>query len=113
MGAVALREERQSLTIDSPVAIADLCSEMRFLERNRLDLEGRAQRNMGGSGARQNGHVEWCARNTGEISETRPASSCIFPKMIRILATRNNGQAEATSFSSLSVHSGCWARNQN
>jgi DNA repair protein RadC len=36
MGAVALREERQSLTIDSPQAIADLCSEMRFLEREWL-----------------------------------------------------------------------------
>jgi len=33
MGAVALREERQSLTIDSPLAIADLCSETRFLDR--------------------------------------------------------------------------------
>jgi DNA repair protein RadC len=33
MGAVALREERQSLTIDNPLAIADLCSEMRFLDR--------------------------------------------------------------------------------
>ena len=32
MGAVALREERQSLTIDGPEAIADLCSEMRFLD---------------------------------------------------------------------------------
>jgi DNA repair protein RadC len=36
MGAVALREERQSLTIDSPEAIADLCSEMRFLDREWL-----------------------------------------------------------------------------
>jgi hypothetical protein len=36
MGAVALREERQSLTIDSPLAIADLCSEMRFLDREAL-----------------------------------------------------------------------------
>ena len=36
MGAVALREERQSLTIDSPIAIADLCSEMRFLDRESL-----------------------------------------------------------------------------
>jgi DNA repair protein RadC len=36
MGAVALREERQSLTIDSPLAIADLCSEMRFLDREYL-----------------------------------------------------------------------------
>ncbi|HYZ74738.1 MAG TPA: DNA repair protein RadC, partial [Chthoniobacterales bacterium] len=36
MGAVALREERQSLTIDSPLAIADLCSEMRFLDREFL-----------------------------------------------------------------------------
>jgi DNA repair protein RadC len=36
MGAVALREERQSLTIDSPLAIADLCSEMRFLDRESL-----------------------------------------------------------------------------
>jgi DNA repair protein RadC len=36
MGAVALREERQSLTIDSPEAIADLCSEMRFLDRESL-----------------------------------------------------------------------------
>src|SRR6201987_883851 len=30
MGAVALREERESLTIDSPLSIADLCCEMRF-----------------------------------------------------------------------------------
>jgi DNA repair protein RadC len=36
VGAVALREERQSLTIDSPEAIADLCSEMRFLDREWL-----------------------------------------------------------------------------
>jgi len=36
MGAVALREERQSLTVDSPLAIADLCSEMRFLDRESL-----------------------------------------------------------------------------
>jgi len=36
MGAVALREERQSLTIDSPLVIADLCSEMRFLDRESL-----------------------------------------------------------------------------
>src|SRR5258708_21138314 len=36
MGAVALREERQSLTIDSPELIADLCSEMRFLDRESL-----------------------------------------------------------------------------
>jgi DNA repair protein RadC len=36
MGAVALREERQSLTLDSAVAIADLCSEMRFLDRELL-----------------------------------------------------------------------------
>ena len=35
MGAVALREERKSVTIDNPLAIADLCSEMRFLDRNR------------------------------------------------------------------------------
>jgi DNA repair protein RadC len=36
MGAVALREERQSLTIDSPLAIANLCSAMRFLDREYL-----------------------------------------------------------------------------
>jgi DNA repair protein RadC len=36
MGAVALREERESLTIDNPLAIADLCSEMRFLDRETL-----------------------------------------------------------------------------
>jgi len=36
MGAVALREERQSLTIDSPLSIADLCSEMRVLDRESL-----------------------------------------------------------------------------
>jgi len=36
MGAVALREERQALTIDSPLAVADLCSEMRFLDRECL-----------------------------------------------------------------------------
>jgi len=36
MGAVALREERQPLAIDSPEIIADLCSEMRFLDREWL-----------------------------------------------------------------------------
>jgi len=36
MGAVALREERQSLTIDGPEAVADLCCEMRFLDREWL-----------------------------------------------------------------------------
>jgi DNA repair protein RadC len=36
LAAVALREERQSLTIDSPLAIADLCCEMRFLDREIL-----------------------------------------------------------------------------
>jgi DNA repair protein RadC len=36
VGAVALREERESLTIDSPVAIANLCCEMRFLDRELL-----------------------------------------------------------------------------
>jgi len=36
MGAVALREERKSLTIDSPEAIVDLCCEMRFLDRELL-----------------------------------------------------------------------------
>jgi DNA repair protein RadC len=36
MGAVALREERRSLTIDSVEAIAELCSEMRFLDRESL-----------------------------------------------------------------------------
>ena len=36
MGAVTLQEERQSLTIDNPLAIADLCSEMRFLDRESL-----------------------------------------------------------------------------
>jgi DNA repair protein RadC len=35
-GPVALRDEHQSLTIDSPEAIADLCSEMRFLDREFL-----------------------------------------------------------------------------
>jgi hypothetical protein len=38
MGAVTMREKRQSLTIDSPEAIADLCSEMRFLDREWLRL---------------------------------------------------------------------------
>jgi DNA repair protein RadC len=36
MGAVALREERQSLTIDSPLSIADLCREMLFSDRECL-----------------------------------------------------------------------------
>jgi DNA repair protein RadC len=36
MSAVVLREERESLTIDSPLAIAELCSEMRFLDRESL-----------------------------------------------------------------------------
>jgi DNA repair protein RadC len=36
MSAVVLREEREALTIDSPLAIAELCSEMRFLDRESL-----------------------------------------------------------------------------
>src|ERR1700739_2507504 len=36
MGAVTLREERQSMTIDSPEIVAELCSEMRFLDRELL-----------------------------------------------------------------------------
>jgi DNA repair protein RadC len=36
MGAIALSEERQSLAIDNPLAIAELCSEMRFLDRESL-----------------------------------------------------------------------------
>jgi DNA repair protein RadC len=36
MSAVVLREERESLTIDSPLAITQLCSEMRFLDRESL-----------------------------------------------------------------------------
>jgi len=36
LGAVALRQERQQLTIDNPLAIAELCSEMRFLDRESL-----------------------------------------------------------------------------
>jgi DNA repair protein RadC len=36
MSAVVLREERESLTIDSPLATAELCSEMRFLDRESL-----------------------------------------------------------------------------
>ena len=36
MGAVTLREERQSLTLDNPLAVAELCSEMRFLSHESL-----------------------------------------------------------------------------
>jgi DNA repair protein RadC len=36
IGAVALKEERQSFTIDDPEPAADLCSEMRFLDREWL-----------------------------------------------------------------------------
>ncbi len=36
LGAVVLREGRERLTIDGPLAIADLCSEMRFLDRESL-----------------------------------------------------------------------------
>jgi DNA repair protein RadC len=36
LAAVVLREERQQLTIDSPLAIADLCCEMRFMDREIL-----------------------------------------------------------------------------
>ena len=36
MGAVALREDRGTLAVDSPLAIADLCCEMRFLDREVL-----------------------------------------------------------------------------
>jgi DNA repair protein RadC len=36
MGAVALREERSRLLIDTPLAVADLCAEMRFLSHESL-----------------------------------------------------------------------------
>jgi DNA repair protein RadC len=36
LGGVALRQERQQLTIDNPLAIAELRSEMRFLDRELL-----------------------------------------------------------------------------
>jgi DNA repair protein RadC len=36
MSAVVLSEKREPLTIDSPLAIAELCSEMRFLDRESL-----------------------------------------------------------------------------
>ena len=36
MGAVTLREERQSIAIDSPEIVAELCTEMRFLDRELL-----------------------------------------------------------------------------
>ncbi len=36
LAAVALRQERQQLTIDNPRSIADLCSEMRFLSHESL-----------------------------------------------------------------------------
>jgi RadC-like JAB domain len=36
IGAVALRQERESVTIDSPQAVADLCVEMRFFDRGVL-----------------------------------------------------------------------------
>jgi hypothetical protein len=36
IGAVALRQERESVTIDGPQAVADLCVEMRFFDREVL-----------------------------------------------------------------------------
>lgn len=36
IGAVALRQERESVTIDGPAAVADLCVEMRFFDREVL-----------------------------------------------------------------------------
>jgi DNA repair protein RadC len=36
IGAVAPRQERESVTIDGPQAVADLCVEMRFLDREVL-----------------------------------------------------------------------------
>ena len=36
MGAVALREERTRLVIDTPLAVAELCAEMRFLSHESL-----------------------------------------------------------------------------
>jgi DNA repair protein RadC len=36
IGAVALRQERESVRIDSPAAVADLCVEMRFFDREVL-----------------------------------------------------------------------------
>jgi len=38
LAAVALRQERQQLTIAEPQAVADLCSEMRFLDREVLKV---------------------------------------------------------------------------
>jgi DNA repair protein RadC len=38
LASVALRAERRSLTIDSPETVADLCSEMRFLDRESLGV---------------------------------------------------------------------------
>jgi DNA repair protein RadC len=36
LGAVVLREERERLAVDGPLAVANLCSEMRFLDRESL-----------------------------------------------------------------------------
>src|SRR5580658_9042851 len=36
LAAVALREERCRLVIDTPLAVADLCAEMRFLSHESL-----------------------------------------------------------------------------
>jgi len=38
LAAVVLRQERQQLTLDNPLAIAGLCSEMRFLDREVLKV---------------------------------------------------------------------------
>jgi DNA repair protein RadC len=36
LAAVALREERSQLVIDTPLAVAELCAEMRFLSHESL-----------------------------------------------------------------------------
>ena len=38
LAAVALREERSRLLIDTPLAVAELCSEMRFLSHESLRI---------------------------------------------------------------------------
>ena len=44
LAAVALREERTRLLIDTPLAVAELCSEMRFLSHESLRSRWRALR---------------------------------------------------------------------
>jgi hypothetical protein len=76
MGAVALQEERQSLTIDSHEAIDDLCSEMRFLDREILRVVLlNAKQHL----------IEVCTVSQGSVNESLGHPIEIFRRRVRCI----------------------------